>query len=65
MSAPLLVTSSPHLRAKDTTRSIMLDVLIALVPALGAGVWFFGLAALLPILFAVAGSLIGEYATRV
>ena len=65
MSAPLLVTSSPHLRAKDTTRSIMLDVLIALVPALGAGVWFFGLAALLPILFAVAGSLIGEYTTRV
>lgn len=65
MSAPLLVTSSPHLRAKDTTRSIMLDVLIALVPAIGAGAWFFGLAALLPILFATAGALLGEYATRV
>jgi electron transport complex protein RnfD len=59
------MTSSPHLRAKDTTRSIMLDVLIALVPALGAGAWFFGLAALLPILFATAGALLGEYATRV
>lgn len=65
MSAPLLVTSSPHLRAKDTTQSIMRDVLIALVPALGAGAWFFGLAALLPVLFAVAGALLGEYATRV
>ncbi len=65
MSAPLFVTASPHLRAPDTTRSIMLDVLIALVPALGAGAWFFGLAALLPVLFAVAGSLLGEYATRV
>lgn len=43
----------------------MLDVLIALVPALGAGAWFFGAAALLPVLFAVAGSLLGEYATRV
>jgi electron transport complex protein RnfD len=43
----------------------MLDVLIALVPALGAGAWFFGLAALLPILFATAGALLGEYATRV
>lgn len=65
MNAPLLVTSSPHLRASVTTRSIMLDVLIALVPALGAAAWFFGLPALLPVVAAVAGSLIGEYVTRV
>jgi len=65
VTAPLLVTSSPHLRAPDTTRRIMLDVLIALVPALAAGAWFFGLASLLPVLVAVFGALLGEYATRV
>jgi len=65
VSTPLLVTSSPHLRAADTTQTIMSDVLIALVPAVGAGAWFFGLAALLPIFLAVLGAVAGEYLTRV
>lgn len=65
MSANLLVTSSPHFRAKVSTQTIMLDVLIALLPAVGAGAWFFGLAALLPIVVAVVGAVFGEYATRV
>jgi len=43
----------------------MRDVLIALVPALGAGAWFFGLAALLPVLLAIVGAVVGEYVTRV
>ena len=38
----LSVSSSPHIRTKRTTASIMRDVLIALVPALLAGVLFFG-----------------------
>lgn len=65
MTTPLLVTSSPHLRAPDTTQTIMRDVLIALIPAIGAGVWFFGVAAFLPILLATAGAVAGEYVTRV
>ena len=30
----VVVTSSPHIKAADDTRSMMLDVLIALIPAL-------------------------------
>ena len=45
--APLLsVTSSPHIRGGDTSRSIMIDVLIALAPALIWGIYLFGFRAL-------------------
>ena len=42
----LSVTSSPHIRSNVTTRRLMGDVLIALLPALAAGVWAFGVRAL-------------------
>lgn len=38
----MLVTSSPHLRSADTTRRIMWTVVLALLPALLAGGYFFG-----------------------
>jgi len=38
----LSVAPSPHTSSPVGTRSLMLDVLIALVPALGIGVYFFG-----------------------
>jgi len=38
----VVVTSSPHIKAEDDTQSLMLDVLIALVPALAVGVFTFG-----------------------
>ena len=34
MAKRLTVSASPHVRSKDTTTGIMLDVIIALVPAL-------------------------------
>ncbi len=43
----LTVTSSPHFVSGKTTRSIMLDVVIALLPASAAAVYFFGLRSLL------------------
>ena len=36
------VSSSPHVSTRDTTTSVMLDVVIALLPALAAAVYFFG-----------------------
>lgn len=42
----LLVSHGPHVRASNTTRRIMLDVVIALMPALVASVLLFGLRAL-------------------
>ena len=42
----LTVSSSPHVHQKDTTRTIMLDVLIALMPALVFAIYNFGIRAL-------------------
>ena len=42
MENRLFVSSSPHLRENASTRKIMLDVIIALLPAVVAGIWFFG-----------------------
>lgn len=50
----LIVSVSPHIRAKDTTASLMRDVLIALLPAVAASVLFFGARALLVEVFCVA-----------
>lgn len=53
-----LVSSSPHIRSGETTQRIMLDVIIALMPALFAGVFYFGFKALTltvtAVVFAVA-----------
>ena len=39
----LTISSSPHVHSPITTKTIMRDVLIALVPALLGSVYFFGL----------------------
>ena len=46
----LIVSSSPHFHAKDTTAGIMLDVIIALTPAMIASVIIFGFRAAVIIL---------------
>ena len=43
----LIVSSSPHIREKNDTPRIMLDVIIALLPAVIAGAFIFGFKALL------------------
>ena len=50
----LTISSSPHTHSKATTQTIMRDVLIALLPALGGAVFFFGLRALLVTLISVS-----------
>lgn len=37
-----VVSTSPHIRTARTTRGIMLDVCLALLPALGGAIWAFG-----------------------
>ena len=56
----LMTTSSPHIRSKDTTGRIMLDVLIALVPTLAAGTIIFGVRALLVALVSMASAIVAE-----
>lgn len=54
------VTSSPHLRARRSVSSIMLDVIIALIPAGVAGVVIFGWRAAALMLISVASAVIWE-----
>jgi electron transport complex protein RnfD len=60
----LLVSSSPHLRDGASTRRIMADVIIALIPASAFGVYFFGARVLLVILTSVLACVLSEYAAR-
>lgn len=56
----LLVSTSPHIRDKSSITRIMLDVVIALIPAGAIGVWKFGLPALWIILASVASAVAAE-----
>lgn len=60
----LSVDTSPHIKHTATTTRIMLDVIIALLPALVWGVVVFGLNALLMPLIAVASCMLFEYLTE-
>lgn len=55
------VTSSPHISGADNTAGIMLDVIIALLPAAICGICFFGFNALLTVAVAVASAVASEY----
>ena len=60
----LSVSVSPHIRSDEGTRSIMLDVLIALVPALGVAAYMFGFRAILVTLVSCAACVFFEWAYR-
>ena len=60
----LQVSHSPHVRDKATTQSIMLDVIIALLPATLAGWYYFGIRAVLITMISVASCIIFEYISR-
>ena len=58
----LLVSPSPHIHSKDSTRSLMLDVVIALVPAVVCSVVFYGWQELLVLGVSVASCVLLEWA---
>ncbi len=60
----LTVSASPHIRGRDRTTRLMLDVVIALLPALAAGVLFQGLRAGLVAAVCVLSALAGEWLLR-
>ena len=55
------VSSSPHVRAKDSTDRIMLYVIIALLPASLFGIYNFGFRALFIILLTIASCVASEW----
>lgn len=64
MENTLIMSSSPHLRDTSTTRRIMLDVVIALVPASLFGIYFFNIRALFVIMVTILACVLSEYITR-
>lgn len=60
MGKLLKVTSSPHIRHEDSTRGIMLDVIIALLPAAVYGCILFGLNAALVLITTVITAVSSE-----
>ncbi len=61
-SGDYFVSLAPHIRSNDTVQRIMLDVLIALVPAAIASVYFFGLYSLAIMAVSVGACGLSEYA---
>lgn len=61
MSELYNVSSSPHVRSKDTTSRIMLYVIIALLPTSIFGIYNFGYKALVLILVTIATCVVSEW----
>lgn len=57
----LTLSSSPHIRSNETVQSIMRDVIIALIPAALAGIYFFKFRAALVMITAVISSVFFEW----
>ncbi|MBC5995693.1 RnfABCDGE type electron transport complex subunit D [Romboutsia ilealis] len=61
MEKKLIVSSSPHVRSNEDTSYIMKQVVIALIPAALAGVYFFRLNALSVMFFCILGTVGSEF----
>ncbi|MCA1756473.1 MAG: RnfABCDGE type electron transport complex subunit D [Bacteroidales bacterium] len=61
MNKLLKISPSPHVTGKETTGKLMFGVVIALLPALAATIWFFGWAALLVTAVSVVSCVIFEF----
>jgi electron transport complex protein RnfD len=61
MEAKFRVSSSPHIRSKETVSTVMRDVIIALLPATLAGIFYFGIPALMTIALAIGTAVLTEW----
>ena len=59
-SSLLTISTSPHIKDRDSVQKIMWTVVISLLPAVFAGVYVFGIRALLVILISVVSSIATE-----
>jgi len=58
--ARLVVSNSPHIRQGDNIKKVMFTVVLAMLPACLAGIWFFGLAALKVLLLCTVSCVVIE-----
>ena len=64
MAKRLTVSASPHVRSHETTTGIMLDVILALIPALVMSAVYFGTRALCLAAVTVGTAMLSEYLSR-
>ncbi|MBU1274104.1 MAG: RnfABCDGE type electron transport complex subunit D [Proteobacteria bacterium] len=57
----LTVSTSPHILGRTTVRSMYLEYMIALAPALLMGLYYFGAPALITVLLAVASAAVSDF----
>ena len=57
----VIINDSPHTRGKRTTRGIMLDVIIALIPVTIMGCVYFGWKALVTVILSVLSAVLTEF----
>lgn len=60
----MTMSMAPHIKSNESTRRIMLDVIIAMAPAMIGSVYFFGMKALMLILVSVASAVVFEAGTQ-
>ncbi len=60
-SQPIVISASPHVHSERTSKKLMYDVVIALIPAFLVSLYVFGLSALLVTAVAVVSCLLFEY----
>ena len=61
MADQFLITSSPHIRSNDSTRSLMLSVIISLFPVVVFSGFLFGLRAIIITILSVGSSILAEF----
>ncbi|MFO8001175.1 MAG: RnfABCDGE type electron transport complex subunit D [Marinilabilia sp.] len=61
MNQKLVVSPSPHIHGGDSVEKNMYGVIIALLPALAASIWYFGIGALIVTLTAVVSCVLFEW----
>lgn len=64
MPAKLKISSSPHISSGDSVRRSMLDVIIALIPALGVSTYFFGPRVPVMVLVSMVSCVVFEFLYR-
>ena len=61
MSQPIIISASPHVHSDRTSKKLMYDVVIALIPAFLVSLYVFGFGALLVTAVAIASCMLFEY----
>lgn len=64
MDNKLIVSSSPHISSPVKTKTLMIDVIIALIPAFIASIVLFGVRSIILVAATIAAAVIAEYVCR-